>query len=124
TWSPFGLVRGVWPSSWRQPVAARLGDQDLRAGGVGLDLLAQPVDVGLQRVGGDAGVVAPDLGQKLLAADRLLPGAVEGLQGVGLLLRQAELALLGVDQGLVGGAELVSSQPEHRAFGVFVAAQL
>ncbi len=46
-----------------QPVAAGLGDQDLGVGRVALDLLAQAVNVGFQRVGGDAGVVAPDLVQ-------------------------------------------------------------
>src|SRR5262249_11337616 len=42
-------------------LTARLGDPDGRAGGVLLDLLPQPIDVRLQRVGGDAGIIAPHL---------------------------------------------------------------
>src|SRR5580692_1764886 len=78
----------------RQPIPARLGDQDLRAGGVGFDLLAQAVDVGFQRVGGDAGVVTPHLGQQLLAGDYLAPGAVEVLEDVGFLVGQPDLLAL------------------------------
>src|SRR5262249_56242133 len=44
-----------------QFVTARFGDQDGRAGGVLLDLLPQPIDVRLQRVSGDAGIIAPHL---------------------------------------------------------------
>ncbi len=41
------------------------------------DLLAQAVDMGLQRMRGDPGVIAPDLTQQRLAPDRALFGAVE-----------------------------------------------
>ena len=51
-----------------QAVAAALRDQQLGVAGVRLDLLPQPVDMGLQRVGGDGGVVAPDLVEQDSAA--------------------------------------------------------
>src|SRR5262249_1164250 len=47
--------------SRHQLVATGLRHQDLGIGGVFLDLLAQPVDMGFQGVGGDPGIVAPDL---------------------------------------------------------------
>src|SRR3546814_8033947 len=46
--------------SGNQAVAAGLGDQDAGAGRVALDLLAQPIDMGLEGVGRDPGIVAPD----------------------------------------------------------------
>src|SRR5205809_388846 len=52
---------------WHQRVTARLGDQDGRAGGVFLDLLPQPVDVRLERVSGEPGIVAPDFLQQCLS---------------------------------------------------------
>src|SRR5271163_2338229 len=52
---------------WDQFVAARLGHQNLRGGGVSLDLLAQAVDMRLQRVGRHAGIVAPHLLEQNLA---------------------------------------------------------
>src|SRR4029450_6119411 len=59
-----------------QFVTARFGDQDRRAGAFLLDLLPQPIDVRLQRVGGDAGIIAPHLLQERLARDRTLARAV------------------------------------------------
>jgi hypothetical protein len=53
--------RGEAVALWHQRVTARFGDQDGRAGGVFLDLLPQPVDVRLERVSGEPGIVAPDL---------------------------------------------------------------
>src|SRR5690606_27639983 len=52
---------GKGSASGHQLVAAALGNQHLRMRRLALDLLAQAVDVGFQRVGGDAGIVAPDL---------------------------------------------------------------
>src|SRR5258708_34605001 len=60
---------------WHQLVAARLGDQDGGAGGVLLDLLAQPIDVGLEGVGGHARIVAPAFLQQRLAGNRTLDAA-------------------------------------------------
>src|SRR3954454_7238433 len=56
--------------SAHQAVAAGLGHEEGGLAGAGLDLLAQAVDVGLERVGGDACVVAPDLVQQHFARDR------------------------------------------------------
>src|SRR4029079_19748108 len=53
-----------------QAIAAGFGDQQLWALRGRLDLLAQAIDVRLQRVGGDIGVVAPHFPQELLAPDR------------------------------------------------------
>src|SRR5882724_11550619 len=69
-----------------EPIAAWLGHQDFRFGGLALDLLAQAVDVRLEGVGGDAGIVAPDLAKQRVAADHLGAGAVEILEDRRLLL--------------------------------------
>ena len=53
-----------------EPVAAALRHQQPGVAGIGLDLLAQTVDVGLQRVRGDGGVVAPHLVQQHLPGAR------------------------------------------------------
>ena len=47
-----------------QFVAACLGDQDGGSGGVLLELLPQPINVRLERVSGDTGIVTPDLLQQ------------------------------------------------------------
>src|SRR3546814_17711403 len=76
-----------------QSIAARLSDQDRGSRRIFLDLLAQAVDVGLQRVRGDAGIVAPDLAEQLLAADHGIAAAVEILEDRSLLLGQPHLLL-------------------------------
>src|SRR5579862_5390063 len=83
-----------------QFVAAGFGDQDGGRGGVLLDLMAQAINVGFERVGGDAGIVAPNLPQQGLARHRPLPGAIEVAQDRGLLLGQADLVALGIEQEL------------------------
>src|SRR5580658_5278174 len=50
--------------SWHQLIAAGFGHQDGGHGGVLLDLLPQAIDMRLQRVSGDAGIVAPDFLQQ------------------------------------------------------------
>src|ERR1039458_9385843 len=86
--------------SRHQFVAARFSDQDGRSGGILLDLLPQSIDVRLERVRGDSRVVAPDLLQQRLPRYRPLAGAVEVAQDRGLLLGQADLAALGIEQQL------------------------
>src|SRR5438309_5427924 len=86
--------------SRHQLVATGFRDQDLRVGGVLLDLLTEAVDVGFQRVGGDAGIVAPDLLEQGLARDRHLAGPVEEAQDRRLLFRQPHLAGIGRGQHL------------------------
>src|SRR5262249_54611735 len=83
---------------WHQRVTARLGDQDRRAGGVFLDLLPQPVDVCLERVSGEPGIVAPDFLQQCLARYRTLASTTKISQDAGLLLREPHLVTLGIEQ--------------------------
>jgi hypothetical protein len=84
-----------------QTVTARLGDQDLGRGRVALDLLAQAIDLGVQRMGRDSSVVAPDLAQQRVAVDD--PGArpAEIFQDRGFLLGQPNSSARGLlDQEL------------------------
>src|SRR5215510_14122670 len=83
---------------WHQRVTARFGDQDGGAGGVFLDLLPQPVDVRLERVSGEPGIVAPDFLQQGLARDRTLTGTIKISQDGGLLIREPHLVALGIEQ--------------------------
>ena len=77
-----------------QLVAACLGDQNSGSGGVLLELLPQPVDVRLERVRGDTGVVTPDLLQQRLARYRALTGAVEIAQDRRFLFREPDFVAL------------------------------
>src|SRR3546814_4658785 len=70
-----------------QAIAARLSDQDRGSRRIFLDLLAQAVDVGLQRVRGDAGIVAPDLAEQLLAADHGIARSEEHTSELQSLMR-------------------------------------
>src|SRR3569833_274331 len=81
-------------SLWHQLVAAGIGNQDRRAAGVLLDLLPQTVDMRFERVGGHAGIVAPDLLEQGLARHRFLPGAIEKAKDRGFLLGQPDLVAL------------------------------
>src|SRR5260370_13714629 len=82
--------------SGKQLVAARFRHQDRGIGSVPLHLLAQPVDVGLERMGGDAGIIAPHLLQQDLARDRTSPRAIEIAQDHALLFGPTHfLALAG-----------------------------
>src|SRR5437868_9512498 len=80
------------PWLWHQPIAARLRHQDLGLRRIAFDLLAQPVDVGLEGVRRHARVVAPDLAEQRVPPDDPIAGAIEILQDGGLLLGQADLA--------------------------------
>src|SRR3546814_3072466 len=77
---PAGLCESSQPPSWHKSVAAGLRHQDIRVGGIPLDLLAKPVDMGLERVRRHAGIVAPDLAQQYVEPHALLPDAVDILQ--------------------------------------------
>src|SRR5262245_16366598 len=81
--------------SRHQLVAPGLGDQNGRIGGIALDLLAQSVDVGFERVRRHPGIVAPHFLQQDLARDRALPGAIEIAQDRGFLFGQANLVAFG-----------------------------
>jgi methyl-accepting chemotaxis protein len=119
-----GPLSGQGAASGRQPVTAGLGQEQLGAVGVRLNLLAQAIDMGFQGVGGDAGVVAPDLGQQFLPRDRLFSGAVEIFQDAGFLLRQPHLVLAIIDQQLGSGSKFVGADPEDRVLRLFMASQL
>src|SRR3954447_12782130 len=108
--SSSAIVTGL---SRQELVAARLGHQDARVGGVRLDLLAQAIDVGFERVRRDVGVVAPHLGEQHAAADYLLPGPVEEAQDRGLFLSQLQLRTLLADKELRARAEGVGGNLEH-----------
>src|SRR5438067_660258 len=95
--------------SRHQLVATGFRDQDLRVGGVLLDLLTEAVDVGFQRMGGDTGIVAPDLLEQGLARHRHLAGAVEEAEDGGFFLRQPHLARIGGGQHLGAGPEGVGA---------------
>ena len=108
-----------------QPVAAGLGHQDLGLGRIALDLLAQAVDMGLQRMGGDAGVVAPDLAQQRVAPDHPRARAVEIFQDRRFLLGQADLLLAGlIEQHLGRGPEGVGPDGEDGILALLMLAQL
>ena len=102
----------------------RLGDEQRRLAGLGLDLLAQAVDVGLERVGRHAGVVAPDLVQQDLARHRLVADAVEVLQDRGLLLGQVDAAAVLAHQHLGGRLEAVGADRQHDVVAELELAQL
>jgi len=105
-----------------QFVTARFRDQDGRAGGVLLDLLPQPIDVRLEGVGGNAGVIAPDLLQQRLARDRTLVGTIEISQDGGLLIREPHLVALGIEQDLRARPERIGADGEHGVFARLVLA--
>src|SRR5215510_10319753 len=81
-----------------QLVAACLGDQDGGSGGVLLELLPQPINVRLERVRGDTGIVTPDLLQQGLARYRALTGAVEIAQDRRFLFREPDFVALLIEQ--------------------------
>ena len=63
-----------------EAVAAAFGDQKLGVGRVLFYFLAQTVDVGLEGVGGNGGVIAPNFMQKDVAADDFVARAEEKLE--------------------------------------------
>src|ERR1700691_1151419 len=64
------------PRSRYQFIAAGFGDQDSGRGGILFDLLPQTINVGFQRVRGDARIIAPDFLQQRFARNRALAGAI------------------------------------------------
>ena len=88
-------------------------------------LLPQAVDVGLQRVRGHLGIVAPDLIQQDLPSDRPRPRAVQELEDCRLLVGQADTAVLSrILQQLGGGTEGPWPDGEDRVLAVFEDADL
>ena len=115
---------GFWAGAGNQPVAARVCHQKPGVAGIWLDLLPQTVDMGFQRVGGDAGVIAPDLVQQHVAGDDTVLRAIEELQDIGLFLGQADFFLVLVDQHLGRGLERVGADGEDGVLTLLVLAQL
>src|SRR5215218_10790771 len=111
-------------ASWDELVTSGLGHQDSWIRRVALDLLAQSVDMGFQRVGGNAGIVSPHFLQQDLARNRALPSAIEVAQDCRLLLGQAHFVTLCIDQKLRARAKGVRSDGEHRILARLMLAQL
>ena len=81
--------------------------------------------MGLQGVGRDAGVVAPDLAQQGVAPDHQVAAAIEVLEDRGFLLGQADLLLgFAVHQHLGARPEGVGPDREDRVLALLVLAQL
>jgi len=72
---------------------ARRGHQQATDGRIGLDLLAQPIDMRLQRMRRHTRVVTPDLVQQLLAQHRAVGVPVEELKDIDFLRGQAQSLL-------------------------------
>src|SRR5690625_1357312 len=120
TWAePSGAASGC------QAVTAALGQQELRFGGVLLDLLAQTVDVGFQRMGGNFRIVAPDLAQQPLSGDRFPPRTIKISEDLALLFGQANLVtFLPVHEELVSRLEGEGPDREDGILAVFILPQL
>src|SRR5215831_2235342 len=112
------------PNSGNELIAAGLSYQELGMRGVLLDLLPQAVDVRLQRVRGDARVIAPYLLQQHVARHDLLASAIEILEDGGLLLRKSDFGAFLVNQHLRCRLERVVANGEHRVLALLVLAQL
>ena len=80
--------------------------------------------MGFERVGGHPRIIAPNLGQELLARYRLGAGAIEIFQDIGFLFGQPNLLLLGINQELGRGAKLVGAKAIDGIFRLFVGAEL
>jgi hypothetical protein len=80
--------------------------------------------VRLKRVRGDSRVVGPDFLQKRLPRCRPLADAVEAAQDRGLLLGQADLATLGIEQQLRAWPKRVRADCEDRVLARLVLAKL
>jgi len=95
-------------------IAAGFRDQQACIRRVRLDLLAQPVNVGFQRMGRHASIISPDFVQKDVARDNAFGCPVQELQNVGLFLGQPNFAVFLGDQHLHRWLERVWSKRENR----------
>src|SRR5262245_13867083 len=78
----------------------------------------------LQGMGGDAGIVPPDLLQQSLARYRVLPGAIEIAQDGGFLLGEPDLVSFRIEQNLRAGAKGIGPDGEYCILARLVLAQL
>src|SRR2546429_400764 len=114
--SSFGHPEGGHEPSrflWHQLVSACFCHQDRWAGSILLDLLAQPINMRFERMGGDAGIVAPYFLQQSLARNRALAGAIQVTQDRGLLLRETDFVALGIEQDLGAGEKGIGPDAEY-----------
>lgn len=108
-----------------EPIATTFGDEHPRMGRVRLDLLSQPVNVGLERVRGDRGIIAPDFVEEYLPRHGATAGAIQELQDRGFLLGQPDTTVAdGFLQHLGGGAEDVGADQENGVLAVLEDTQL
>src|SRR6266481_5744476 len=105
-------------------VPTTFGDQDGWIRDVGFDFLSQSVNVCLEGVGADEGIVAPNLLQQDLSRHRALTGAIKEAQDRGFLLGEAVLVTFGVDELLRPRPECAWADCEYRIFARFVLSQL
>src|SRR5262249_36286198 len=95
-----------------------------RGGGVILELLPQPINVRLERVRGDTGIVTPDLLQQRLTRYRTLIGPVEIAQDRRFLFREPDFVALLIEQDLRTGPERVRPDREHGVLARVILPQL
>ena len=89
-----------------------------------LDLLAQPVNVSLQRVGRDRRIIPPDLVQELVPRHRLAAGAVEILENIRLFLGQPDLLFVRGQQQFHRRTELIGADLENSILALLMAAKM
>ena len=80
--------------------------------------------MGFERVSGHMSVIAPHFPKQGFSAHNLLSGAIKETQNRGLLLSQAQLAALVIDQQLGAGAERVVANLEDGIIAGFMLAQM
>ncbi|VTZ62330.1 hypothetical protein EMEDMD4_370194 [Sinorhizobium medicae] len=105
-------------------VAAVFCHQNLGIGRVALDFLAEPVDMRLKSMGGDAGIVTPDLFQEHVAGNHLLVGTIEIADDRGFLFRQPDLLPVLHGKQLLARLEGIGADIEGRVFALLVLAKL
>ena len=95
------------------------GDQKLCAGRVFLDLLAQAVNMGFQRMGADGGIIAPHFVQQHIAPDYLIGGAIEKFQDRGFFFRQPDFTGgIFMHQYFSGWLEFIGADVEDSVFAL------
>src|SRR5450631_4417264 len=107
-----------------QLIATRHGHEKLRLGWISFDLLAQPVNMRLERVRRDICIVAPDFAQQHFPRGDRLSGAIEEPQDRRFLFGQAELIALFADQMFGARLERIGPDPEQRLLVRLMLAQM
>ena len=105
-------------------IAPALGDQYFSLARIALDFLPQAVDVGFKRVGGDTGVVTPDIVQQDIAANNLFAGTIQKLDNRRFLLCKAHLLVVIPDQDFGSGLERIRANFERGIFAMLMLAQM